>query len=154
VTPAEIKQALQLASGIVEKFEGLDLNPYLCPAGIPTIGYGSTFYEDGRKVSMSDPAITKERAQELMQNTLSGFCGSVLLRCPEIKSVALLAACTDLAYNIGVHSFRSSTVARLIGEGDLAGLPAAFRMWVKANGKVLRGLERRREAEIALFHSV
>ena len=154
MTPIEIKQALLLASSVVEKFEGLSLVPYLCPAGVPTIGYGSTYYEDGRKVSMSDTAITKDLAQQLMRHTLSGFCGSVLLKCPKIKSIPLLAACTDLAYNIGTHSFRSSTVARLINENDLAGLPAAFRMWVKANGKVLRGLERRREAEIALFTSV
>ena len=57
----------QEAVDLIKHFEGLRLTPYLCSAGVPTIGYGSTFYEDGRKVSLQDPPITKERAEELLQ---------------------------------------------------------------------------------------
>ena len=51
---------------IIASFEGFSPTPYLCPAGIPTIGYGSTFYEDGRKVSMSDSAITEPQGKEML----------------------------------------------------------------------------------------
>ena len=56
---------------IVRRFEGFRASPYLCPAGVPTIGYGSTRYEDGSKVSLTDPPITQERADQIMLSTLS-----------------------------------------------------------------------------------
>jgi len=48
---------------LIKKFEGLKLKPYLCSAGVPTIGYGNTFYETGKKVTLNDPAITEKRAE-------------------------------------------------------------------------------------------
>lgn len=51
---------------LIKAFEGLSLKPYLCPAGIPTIGYGSTFYEDGTKVTLKDKAITEARATKML----------------------------------------------------------------------------------------
>ena len=47
---------------LIAQFEGLRLKPYLCSAGVPTIGYGSTFYPSGRKVTMQDKPITQETA--------------------------------------------------------------------------------------------
>ena len=54
-----IDAAVQIASVLCRRFEGLFLRPYLCPAGVPTIGYGATYYRDGRRVKLSDPAITR-----------------------------------------------------------------------------------------------
>ena len=52
-----------LAAKLCRRFEGLYLRPYLCPAGVPTIGYGSTVYENGMAVQLTDPPITRERAE-------------------------------------------------------------------------------------------
>ena len=62
-------------SGIdfIKAFEGLSLKPYLCSAGKPTIGYGSTFYPDGRKVKMHDKHITEPEAEKLLADTLKPF---------------------------------------------------------------------------------
>jgi GH24 family phage-related lysozyme (muramidase) len=51
--------AVELAAALCRRFEGFFSHPYLCPAGVPTIGYGATYYEDGRKVTLRDPPITE-----------------------------------------------------------------------------------------------
>ena len=145
-------KALELSVALCKRFEGFVAHPYLCPAGVPTIGYGCTRYPDGVKVTLQDNPITEERAIELLRVMLQGFLDSVIARCPAIKSPELLAACTDLAYNIGLNAFGSSTLRKVInGGGDNAAIAAQFRSWNKAGGAVLAGLTKRREAEIALF---
>ena len=52
---ADLEKAAAIASGLCEQFEGLRLRPYKCPAGVPTIGIGSTHYLDGRAVQMKRP---------------------------------------------------------------------------------------------------
>ena len=51
---------------LIKSFEGLKLKPYLCPAKVPTVGYGSTFYENDKKVKLTDPSITEQRASEML----------------------------------------------------------------------------------------
>lgn len=145
-------KALELSVALCKRFEGFVAHPYLCPACVPTIGYGCTRYPDGVKVTLQDKPITEERAVELLRVMLQRFQDGVLASCPAIKSPALLAACTDLAYNIGLNAFGSSTLRKVINDGgDNAAISAQFRRWNKAGGAVLAGLTKRREAEIALF---
>ena len=58
---------------LIKSFEGFRSHPYKCPAGIPTIGYGATFYPNGKKVTMDDPAITEQQATDMLKNMLEGF---------------------------------------------------------------------------------
>jgi len=58
---------------LIKHYEGLSLKPYLCPAKVPTIGYGSTTYHDGSKVLMGDPPITEAGAEQLLRDTLQKF---------------------------------------------------------------------------------
>lgn len=58
--------AVKVAAALARMFEGLYLSPYLCPAGVATLGYGATYYEDGTRVQLSDPPITRERAEALL----------------------------------------------------------------------------------------
>ena len=51
---------------LIKSFEGFRSNPYLCSAGVPTIGYGSTYYSNAEKVKLTDASITKEKATELL----------------------------------------------------------------------------------------
>ena len=58
---------------LIKSFEGFSSKPYLCPAKIPTIGYGATFYPDGKKVTMKDSPITEEKGVELLKSMLVKF---------------------------------------------------------------------------------
>jgi len=152
MTPEQQQEALTLCEKLAVQFEGMRLKPYLCPAGVATIGLGSTDYEDGRKVKLSDNAITEARAFELYRRKVEGFMVVVLHDCPKIDSVGLLAACTDLAYNIGSNAFGGSTLRKVINDGgDRDAIAAQFRRWTRGGGKELPGLVKRREAEIALI---
>ena len=62
---------------IIAGFEGLRLKPYLCSAGVPTIGYGNTFYPNGRKVTMKDKPITQEYAFEMLKVVVNMFAKDV-----------------------------------------------------------------------------
>ena len=68
-----LDEVLWYAASICRRFEGLYLKPYLCPAGVPTIGYGATFYQDGKKVSLRDKPITREQAEDLLMYHLKQY---------------------------------------------------------------------------------
>ena len=74
---------LAIAIELCKRFEGFRSKPYLCPAGIPTIGYGSTIYRSGQKVTLNDAPITEEQAEEMMLFELQTKCApSVMRLCP------------------------------------------------------------------------
>lgn len=144
--------AVQVAAALARRFEGLYLTPYLCPAGVPTIGYGATFYENGAIVTLQDPPITRDRANELLLWMVrKKFLPAVAALCPAIDSPDRLAAIIDFAFNLGAGRLRSSTLRRKVNAGDWEAVPAELRKWTRGGGVVLRGLVLRREAEIALI---
>lgn len=152
MTPADLQQVLALLLGLLERFEGLRLRPYLCPAGVPTIGLGSTRYLDGRPVRLTDPPITREHAFHLArEQLLRDYLPAVLRLCGAIDAPGRLAALVDFAYNLGSGALQASTLRRrvLAGRWDL--VPAELRKWVRGGGRVLPGLVARREAEVALI---
>lgn len=132
---------------LIKEFEGLKLKAYLCPAQVWTIGYGST----GAHVR-EGMVITEARAEELLREDLERFERGVEAAVPGL-SQERFDACVSLAFNIGEAAFARSTVAREAKAGDHAGAANAFGMWVKAGGKTLPGLVRRRAAEAALYRS-
>ena len=146
-----IELAILVALALMRRFEGLYLTPYLCPAGVPTIGFGATYYEDGTRVTLFDPAITRERAEALliwMVRTV--YLPQVMRLCPGIDNPQRLAAIIDFTFNLGASALKTSTLRRKINEGAWDYVPAELRKWVKGGGKVLRGLVYRREAEVVL----
>ncbi|MGL4640963.1 MAG: lysozyme, partial [Shewanella sp.] len=152
LTLHEQQEALNLALPIIARFEGLRLHPYLCPAGVPTIGYGSTRYVDGKAVSLNDTPISQAAAWRLMEaQTQREYLAGALRLCPGVQSVEMLAALTDFAYNLGVVRLKNSTLRKVVNRGDYERVPTELRKWVYASGKRLNGLARRREAEIALL---
>lgn len=148
-------EAVEIAASLCRPFEGLRLKPYLCPAGYWTQGYGTVNKPDGTRVQPTDPAITKEVAEEWLISELSRtYMPGVLKASPHlILYPNILGALTDFAYNLGVPRYRSSTLRRRVQEYDWGGAKVELRRWTLANGRVLSGLVRRREAEIALFSS-
>jgi lysozyme len=140
-----------IAAALARRFEGLHLTPYLCPAGVPTIGYGATYYEDGTPVTLKDPAITRERAEELLLWMIKiVYLPAVVKLFPSVENLSpgLVAALIDFAFNLGPAALRNSTLRRKIIAGLMDEVPAEFMKWVKAGGKTLRGLVLRREADV------
>lgn len=145
--------AIQVARDLCLVFEGMYLKPYLCPAAVPTIGVGSTFYESGVRVSLKDPPITRERAMALLEWELEHCLPRVLRLCPGLPEWGEQAtgAILDFAFNCGTGALQNSTLRRRINADDEAGARTELMKWVRGGGKVLPGLVRRRAAECSLI---
>lgn len=152
---------LEIAISLCKHFEGLYLRPYLCPAGVATIGYGATRYEDGRLVTLQDPPITLERAEELLLWELRRVCAPAVMRlCPELFAWSVangqwraFCAIADFTFNLGSGRLQTSTLRRKLRVLDWAGAKEQLVLWVRGGGRVLPGLVRRRQAEVALLPS-
>lgn len=143
--------AIEIAVELCKRFEGFRSRPYLCPAGVPSIGYGSTRYPDGSAVTLRDEPIDQERAEQMLRADLrTGRLPAVLLLCPGAKTQERIGALVDFAYNLGAGAMKSSTLRKRVNAGDWAAVPIELRKWVRGGGRVLPGLVRRREAEAAL----
>lgn len=137
---------------LIKEFETFKSKPYLCPAGVPTIGYGSTYYPDGRKVKLSDPPITEEEASELLNNTLDNYELAVNRLCKVHLNQNQFDALVSFTYNLGEENFRTSTLLKKVNSNPSdPAIANEFARWVKSKGKTLNGLIRRREAESKLY---
>ena len=146
--PAPIRRVLPMLG----RFEGLYLRPYLCPAGVPTIGLGSTRYADGRRVALTDPPITTEHAWLLAVCQLRAeYLPAVLRLCPGAQSFDQVAALLDFAYNLGLGALAGSTLRRRVNAGDWPGAQHEIKQWTQGGGRTLRGLVIRRAAEAAML---
>lgn len=145
-------KAVKLAAALCLKFEGLYLKPYICPAGVPTIGVGCTEYPDGRKVRMTDPPITRDVAMVMLYERLTREDLRNVLRCiPNVDTHGRAAALASFNFNLGSSALRGSTLRRKAQAGEWDIVKTEFMRWTKAGGKVLRGLVTRRAAEAALI---
>jgi lysozyme len=140
---------------LIKQFEGFKANSYLCPAKKPTIGFGSTMWNDGKKVELGQK-ITMDGAEILLMWELKN------------KSVALhklnlnqnqFDACMSFVYNVGISAFQKSTLYKKINLNPSDELiRAEFLKWNKAtiNGKLveLKGLTKRRIAESNLYYEI
>ena len=135
----------------MHQFEGLRLNAYLCPANIPTIGWGNTFYESGRKVQMGE-TITKERADALFLWVANSFATQVRSMLRVQLNENQFSALVSFAYNVGNANLRTSTLLRLVNANpNDPNIRAQFLRWNKAGGREMAGLTRRRQAESNLY---
>lgn len=153
-TPMQLsKQGLTL----IAQFEGFRPKPYLDAVGVPTIGYGNTYYLDGRKVKMTDKPISRDEALQLKLDIINKDFAPVVNRLleKEIKSGQITQnmfdALISLAYNIGIGNLSKSSVIRHLKAGNKQQAGDAFLMWNKAKGRVLNGLVRRRKREREVF---
>jgi lysozyme len=144
---------LDLAAELCRRFEGFKSKPYLCPAGVPTIGYGSTYYADGRKVDLADPPVSKEDADILLMYELRHtYAPGVMRMCPGlISNERRFNAIVDFVYNLGVGRLQTSTLRRKINAQDWDAAQEQLMLWTRGGGKVLPGLVKRRQAECALM---
>ena len=127
------------------EFEGLRLTAYKDAAGVPTIGYGHT-----HNVRMGD-RISAWYAKDLLTEDIAYFEEKVL-EVYRPQTEAQLDALVSLAFNIGIEKLKDSMLLQLIREGaSKAQIKQEWKKWVYADGKKLRGLEKRREWEAKRF---
>jgi len=137
---------------MIKSFEGFRGTPYKCPAGIPTIGYGATFYPNGKKVTMTDAAITEEQATDLLAHMLVSFEKYVDSYCIDTITQNQFDALVSFTYNLGPANLKASTLLKKVNTNpNDESIKLEFLKWVKAGGKTLKGLVRRREAEANLY---
>ncbi len=136
---------------LIKLSEGCICKPYLCAAGVPTIGYGSTRHTDGRRVKITDHPITQTKAEAMLRGdvvrTETAVSNFVDVPLKQHQFDALVS----LVYNIGIQAFKDSTLLKKLNAMDYAGAAEEFLRWNKAKGKVVAGLANRRERERALF---
>lgn len=146
-----MKKASNKCIELIKHFEGFSAKPYLCPAGVPTIGYGSTRDTDGKPISMQHPAITETQAKALLMATLTTYENAVNRYVKVPLNQNQFDALVDFAYNAGAKNLLSSTLLKKLNAGDYTGASNEFAKWVYAGSKKLNGLIRRRQAERDLF---
>lgn len=145
--------ASDIAVQLCKEFEGFSPVPYICPAGYPTIGYGTVFKPDGTKVSMSDPRIDEKTASEWLLSEIGhNYMAGVLRASPNLANYPeRLGAITSFAYNLGVGRYRASTLRRRVDEENWEEAKSELMKWVRGGGRVLPGLVRRRLAEASFM---
>lgn len=135
---------------LVKQFEGFAAQPYRCPAGKLTIGYGHVV--QAGEHHLSDARLTEVQASALLASDLGLFAPQVEAL---LKGVAVsqgqFDALVSFAFNCGVGALRGSTLLRKLRSGDAPGAATEFGKWVNGGGKRLPGLVTRRAAERALF---
>ncbi len=145
---------LEPALKLIREFEGLRLDAYICPARIPTIGYGTTIM-DGRSVRLGDK-ITKAEAEHLLSEQVQqNYAKQLFQLIPPLAKYPAnqQAALISWTYNVGLGAVEESTLRKRLLAGEVPGKVAAEELpkWNKGDGKVLPGLVRRRAAELSLF---
>lgn len=166
-----IREIDQSGLDLIKSFEGLadgdpttvNLDPYLDPIGIWTIGWGHAIWDGtdflrgaknrGRAKALYPNGITMPQAEALLRADLLDTCRDVQPLVTQPVTDNQFAALVSFAYNCGVGNLKKSTLLRLVNAGDVAGAVVEFGKWNKAGGKELPGLTKRRAAEAALFNT-
>ena len=151
----------QQALTLIKKYEGFRASPYLCPAGIPTIGYGNTFYPDGRKVSMSDSAISQDQALDMLKDVVDKSFVSVLEKTiPSWNEMSdgQKSALISFAYNLGAHFYGDNdnfgSISRaLSSKANWSQVPEMLLKYRNPGSAFEEGLRKRRTEEGAVWQS-
>ena len=140
---------------LIKKYEGFSSKPYMCPANVPTIGYGSTYYPNGTKVKISDDEISEEEATQILEYIAQKDFGSAVNKFVIVDLTQnQFDALVSFAYNIGRTAFENSTLLKLLNRGEYEAAAEQFEKWNKSGGRVLSGLTKRRFDEQKLFLSL
>ena len=129
---------------LIKKYEGLKLKAYKCPAGVWTIGWGTTYYPNGKKVQPGD-TCTKQQAEEYLEHYINNK-----IKMPDGLNASQQEAVASLIYNIGQGGFDRSRLKKAIIAKDYQKIIQNWD-WVTANGVQLKGLAKRRAEELFYF---
>ena len=135
------------ALDLIKQSEGLSLDAYLCPVGIPTIGYGHT-----HNVKIGD-TCTQQQADEWLEDDFYMACNDVKAVVKVPLTDNQLDALGSFVFNLGIRKLIQSTLLKKLNSGDYQGAAQEFDRWVFAGKVKLKGLITRRSAERKLFES-
>ncbi len=136
---------------LIKKWEGCKLKAYVCSAGVNTIGFGNTFYQDGTKVKLGD-VITQFQADKLLLDTLVRFEQYVDSMTTDSVNQYQFDALVSFCYNVGSTNLKKSTLLKMINiNPNDPKIGEEFKKWNRAGGRILKGLTNRRSEEIALY---
>lgn len=139
---------------LIKRWEGFSADPYLCPAGVVTIGYGSTYYENGVKIKMSDPPVSEKRADAMLRNIVRHYEFGVDSMTRDDITQNQFDALVSFAYNVGLEAMRKSTLLKKVNANpDDRLISNQFLRWNRSRGRVLQGLTKRRIEEARIYFS-
>ena len=146
-------QVSQNGINLIKEYEGFKSKSYLCPAGIWTIGYGTT--RIGNNPVKKGMVCTREEAENWLKQDVivflngieSAINSGVKLNQNQVDSLV------SFVYNVGIGNFKKSTLLKYINDGFFVLAKNEFKRWNKGGGKVLPGLVARRAKESELFSS-
>ena len=129
---------------LARRFEGLYLDPYFCPTGYRTVGYGHLYPVGGR--------ITIAQAEAWLQQDVQVALAGAVRYCPVLELYpACHGAIADFCFNLGVGRLKASTLRRKINQQDWSAAQLELLKWVYGSGRKLPGLVLRRIAEASYF---
>ena len=131
---------------LIKKYEGCRLTAYKCPAGVWTIGYGTTIYPSGQPVKKGDKC-TQAEAESLLD-----WYVKTQIKLPDGLTNPQKEALRSLIYNIGQSAFDKSSLKKAIIAKDWKAVYKNWD-WVTGGGTFLKGLAKRRAEELMLFFS-
>lgn len=153
-----MKQASKKIIEFIANFEAFRSKPYIDVAGIPTIGYGATYYENGVKVTMNDVPVTNERALQLKAFHIQVAEKAVRQFVKSTVNQNQFDALVSFTYNLGATALKNSTLLKKVNVNpNDKSIQAEFKKWVNIrNPKTGRleksnGLIRRRNEEAAIY---
>lgn len=140
---------------IIEEFEGFVPHPYKDVVGVPTIGYGTTFYPDGRTVTMNDSPITKQQGEEMLINFVNKLAIPVINQHVKVDlNQNQIDSLCSFIYNLGTGAFIGShLLIKINSKSPCSEIKDEFNKWVYAGHKVNEDLVQRRKKEADLYCS-
>lgn len=139
---------------LIKKFEGFRAKPYLCSAGVPTIGYGTTRYNNNKRVTLADRPITEERATEILLKQLEPREFVINQNVKKELTQDQFDALVSFLYNVGSENFLNSTLLKVINKTPKSlQVEKEFSKWIYAGKKQIKGLILRRNEETNLYFS-
>ena len=144
------KKISDVGKNLIKSFEGKRLVSYDDGVGVWTIGYGTIKYPNGIAVKKGDKC-TDAQADQYFDNDVARFEKAVNLLVKVPVTQNQFDALVSFAYNLGAANLGQSTLLKKHNAKDYKGAAAEFPKWIKAGGKVMQGLVKRRNAEMELF---
>ena len=141
----------QQAIDTIKAFEGFRAETYLDSVNVPTIGYGTTARAGVGIVPVPGMVISEKQAEKYLRAAVEKFAARIDPLIKRTINENEYSAFLSLAYNIGPGAFARSSALRYFNEGNKIKAADSILLWNKADGKVLRGLVRRRAWERNLF---
>lgn len=135
---------------LIRASEGFRAEAYRDAAGVWTIGYGHTAMAGPPQVT-AGLRLGREEADAILARDVEKFAGGVREAVTVPLNDAQFSALVSFAYNVGLGALRGSSVLKAVNAQDFEAVPSRLALWVKAGGRTLPGLVRRRAAEGALF---